>query len=109
MKNKNHYLKLIFTGAVTAVAIGTTYFVIKEQSRIRRQQRALDRVRALFKDEGNIIGSYIETTPKPFKHANITTMAYFGGITREKDGQVFQYEFVLSAKTYTLIDLKLIA
>lgn len=106
---KNHYLKLIFTGAVTAVAIGTTYFLVTEQNKIRHQQRALDRVRDLFKDEGKIIGSYIETTPRPYKHANVSTMAYFGGITREDQGQIFQYQFVLSAKTYTLIDLKLIA
>lgn len=107
MKSKN--IKLIFTAGMTAIALGTSYSLIKQYNKKVRLRRALDRVKQLFSDQDDVTGSWIDDQPKTYQHDDFKTKAYFGGLIRQSNGQTLEYEFVLSAKSYALLDLKLIA
>lgn len=103
------YLKVILAGAISVAAITTSYQLVKRHNQEVRLNRALQKVKELFEGQGEIIGSYLDATVKPYHHENFETKAYFGGIIRRDHDQTYEYKFVLSAKNYSLLDLKLIA
>ncbi|KRK37285.1 hypothetical protein FC62_GL001400 [Amylolactobacillus amylotrophicus DSM 20534] len=94
---------------MTAIAIGTSYSLIKQYNKKVRLRRSLERVKQLFSDQNDITGSWLEDEPRIYQHEDFKTKAYFGGLIRKSHGQLLEYEFVLSAKSYALLDLKLIA
>ncbi|GAF39630.1 hypothetical protein JCM14202_1499 [Agrilactobacillus composti DSM 18527 = JCM 14202] len=74
---------------------------------VKRQRRdeILDHVKALFLREGPIEGAWIEQRPAQYSDNQRHTKAYFGGITRQEDDGLQQYEFAADTATGELLDV----
>lgn len=75
----------------------------------RRQmsaKRILKMIRADFKKEGRVTGSWIDNHSFPFQRFAVKTNAYRGGLTRQEDDQMVDYEFTADAYTGSLLELK---
>lgn len=101
--------KLIVTSLITAVAIGASYKLYQDYDKRVKTRRAINRIKGLFDNPDEITGTWIEDTPREYQHDNFKTQAYFGGLVRKDGNQILEYSFILSAKNYALLDLKLIA
>ena len=98
-------LPVAIIGAVLSFLIGFyTYFLVDQKAPVNAD-KILNRVKAQFKEEGPIEGSWIEMTKVPWKKYSYETKVYYGGISRLENGQVSQYEFVADAYTGTLMDV----
>lgn len=98
-------LPVAIIGAVLSFLIGFYTFFLVDQKAPVNADKILNRVKAQFKEEGPIEGSWIEMTKVPWKKYSYETKVYYGGISRLEDGQVSQYEFVADAYTGTLMDV----
>lgn len=67
---------------------------------------ALKSVKEAFKKKGPIDGSWIHMVPETMMKNQFEYQVYRGGITRTVDSQQEQYEFIVDAKTGTLLDLQ---
>ncbi len=101
------YTKLIFTGAVTAVAIAASYKVYQDYDKRVKSKRALNRIKSLFENQDEITGTWLDDTPQEYRHDNFKTQAYFGSLIKQEGDQQITYKFVLSAKNFALLDLQL--
>lgn len=59
-----------------------------------------------FKKEGPLAGSWIDYQPIPFQRFAYKTTAYRGGLRRQEDDQLVNYEFLADAYTGSIIELK---
>lgn len=65
----------------------------------------LEEIKAIFKEEGPIEGSWIEMTKVPWKKYAYDTDVFYGGISRMEDEELVQYEFIVDAYTGSLMDI----
>ncbi|SEM39240.1 Predicted small secreted protein [Mesobacillus persicus] len=101
--------KYFFLGVGTGIA---SALIVKETATRRgtvSPEEVLDQVKAAFKKEGPISGSWINMTAEPFLRSPIEHQVYKGGITRNLDGRAELYEFIADAKTGTIIETNLIS
>ncbi|WP_125767075.1 peptidase [Lapidilactobacillus wuchangensis] len=66
----------------------------------------LAEIKSLFLKEGPIAGAWIESRPRTTVWHNQRHQVYFGGITREEQDGLAQYQFMFDARTRELLDLK---
>lgn len=62
-------------------------------------------VKAAFKKEGKINGSWLQTKPEDYQKHAIQTKIYRGGITRQINGEPQHFEFIADAYTGTVLDV----
>lgn len=99
-------LKDFLAGVLTGIAAG---IVVNEAiSRINQNVAAdtvLKNVKEAFIKEGPIDGSWIVMKAEPYSNNVISMDVYRGGVSRIKNGELEQYEFVADASTGTVIEL----
>ena len=66
--------------------------------------KVLNHAKAAFKKSGPISGSWINMNAEPYSKFPIEYQIYRGGISRNVDGQVEQYEFIADASTGAILD-----
>jgi predicted small secreted protein len=88
------------------VGVTTALFV---QSQLSKEyisaEKALKNVKEAFKQSGPIEGSWINTERESFDANGIIHDVYRGGVSKVTDGRLSHYEYVISAKTGTLIEV----
>ncbi|MCE4051297.1 MULTISPECIES: PepSY domain-containing protein [Bacillaceae] len=97
--------KTIVAGA--AVGFAASYAVKEAVSRnySLSSDRVLKIVKAVFKEQGPITGSWINMQKEPYETAGTTQLIYRGGITRDNDGKNESFEFLADSKTGNLLDI----
>lgn len=99
-------LKDFLAGVLTGIAAG---IVVNEAiSRFNQNVAAdtvLKNVKEAFVKEGPIDGSWIVMKAEPYSNNVISMDVYRGGISRIKNGELEQYEFIADASTGTVIEL----
>ncbi|MBA4537714.1 PepSY domain-containing protein [Bacillus aquiflavi] len=78
--------------------------LIDEKSTIS-PEKVLDNVKAAFKKEGPITGSWIQIQSEPYVSKQLQYEVFKGGISRNHNGEKEQFEFIADASTGTVIDL----
>ncbi|MFC4355876.1 PepSY domain-containing protein [Chryseomicrobium palamuruense] len=71
--------------------------------------QVLEQVKAEFKKEGPIDGSWVYMKTEPFHVGVIETEVFKGGISRMKNGVTENFEFSADAKTGTILEIKQLA
>ncbi|CAM3968761.1 PepSY domain-containing protein [Bacillus sp. ISL-35] len=66
--------------------------------------KVLNDAKAAFKKSGPISGSWINMTVEPYSKPPIEYQVYKGGISRNVDGKVEQFEFIADASTGAILD-----
>lgn len=97
--------KAFVTGAVAGAISG--YFISKtvnEQVPISAE-KVLANVKQAFKKEGSIDGSWLQMKPEEYQKYAIKTKIYRGGITRTRNGEREQFEFIADAFTGSVLDI----
>ncbi|PLR98185.1 hypothetical protein [Bacillus sp. T33-2] len=82
-------------------------YAVKElsaRSETVSSEEVLKHVKAVFKKEGPISGSWINMNIEPHIKHPIEYQVYRGGISRNIDGVYEQFEFIADAKTGTILD-----
>lgn len=104
-RSKNMNWKTLLAGA--AVGFATSYATKEIISRNYSisSDRVLKLVKAAFKEQGPITGSWINMQKEPYETANSTHLIYRGGITRLNEGINQSYEFLADSKTGNLLDI----
>ncbi|MDZ5472565.1 PepSY domain-containing protein [Bacillus sp. 31A1R] len=67
-------------------------------------EKALASAKAAFKELGPISGSWIHMKTEPYEKEHLSFTVYKGGVSRNINGQMEQYEFVADARTGSIID-----
>lgn len=102
MKNRD-----LLIGFATGVAAA---YLVKEvydrKEKLYPADNVLKEVKSAFKEEGPIDGSWIFMKTEPYKQHALTTDVYKGGITRHKDDELQQFEFLADAYTGAVIEVK---
>ncbi|MCH1625354.1 PepSY domain-containing protein [Ferdinandcohnia quinoae] len=68
-------------------------------------EKALKLVKEEFKKNGPIDGSWIQMEPESYIKSEILYKVYKGGISRTVDMQDQHYEFIVDAKTGTILEV----
>lgn len=106
--NENDNNRYVLFGSIVAILSFVVGFFAHRAIDKRKPinaDRILDRVKAQFKEDGPIEGSWIEMTKVPWKKYSYDTKVYYGGISRHEEGKIAQYEFVADAYTGSIMDL----
>ncbi|MBB5180572.1 putative small secreted protein [Planomicrobium koreense] len=101
MKNRD-----LLIGFATGVA--ATYIVKEVYDRKEKLYPAddvLKSVKEAFKEEGPIDGSWIYMKTEPYKQHAIETEVYKGGITRHRDDELEQFEFMADAYSGAIVEV----
>lgn len=69
-------------------------------------ETVLHRVKEEFKKDGPIDGSWMQMQPENYEKYPLQLKVYRGGITRTKNGEKQQFEFVADAHTGSVIDIQ---
>lgn len=96
--------KSFFIGLGIGIAGGYAAKEVLSHKPLVKPEKALANAKELFKQNGSISGSWIYMKPEPYKKQELAYTVYKGGISRMKDGRLYQYEFVADAKTGCVID-----
>ncbi|RFB17846.1 hypothetical protein DZB84_08325 [Bacillus sp. HNG] len=67
--------------------------------------KALKIAKEAFKKNGPIDGSWIQMNPEDFSKSGIQYQVYKGGISRKLNQESHQYEFVMDAKTGSILEV----
>lgn len=97
-----------WTKFLLGIGIGITsaYFVNKSINKgLVPAEKALNTVKAAFKEKGPIDGSWIHMVPETFSKFDLDYTVYHGGISRTVNDQLEQYEFYVDANSGTIIDI----
>lgn len=92
-----------------ATGIAAAYLVKEVYNRSEKLYPAddvLKEIKSAFKEEGPIDGSWIFMKTEPYKQHALTTEVYKGGITRHKEDELQQFEFLADAYTGAVIEVK---
>ena len=93
-------------GLITGVIAGITISeAVRRMDRHVSAESVLNSVKAAFKEEGPIDGSWISMKTEPFAFGAIKTEVYKGGISRIWNGAPESFEFAADAKTGTVLEL----
>ncbi|WP_078545020.1 PepSY domain-containing protein [Litchfieldia alkalitelluris] len=68
-------------------------------------ENALKNAKNAFKEIGPVTGSWIHMVPEDYRKNELTYKVYKGGISRELEDQLEQFEFIVDATTGTIIDI----
>lgn len=80
-----------------------TKTIIAEKS-IVSPERVLHQIKTLIKQKGPISGSWILMQAEPYTKGELQYTVYKGGISRNVDGNLEQFEFVADATTGTVLE-----
>ncbi|WP_461219019.1 hypothetical protein [Lapidilactobacillus salsurivasis] len=100
------FLKYTLIGFASGLTVGAAAAFSWHFKEKQLPESLLDEIKSLFLKEGPIEGSWIEATPRTITWRGDRHLAYFGGITREENQRLVQYQFIFDAKTKELLDLK---
>jgi predicted small secreted protein len=89
-----------------AAGAAGTYLLQRTCEQKMDAEKALETVKRVFKQNGTVSGSWIETTKKTFHKDELFFEGYQGGITRSKNGLQEHYEFFVDSVTGSLIEFK---
>lgn len=96
----------LLIGFATGVA---SAFIIKEvydrQQTYYPADDVLESVKQSFKEEGPIDGSWIFMNTEPYSQHAVTTEVYKGGITRHRQDELEQFEFLADAYTGAVVEV----
>jgi|SRR5690606_17029479 len=67
--------------------------------------KALKIAKEAFKKNGPIDGSWIQMNPESYEKSGIEYQVYKGGISRNSNQESRQYEFIMDAKTGSIIEV----
>ncbi|THE14800.1 hypothetical protein E1I69_03000 [Bacillus timonensis] len=67
--------------------------------------KALKLAKEAFKKNGPIDGSWIQMNPENYSKSGIQYQVYKGGISRKLNQESHQYEFVIDAKTGSILEV----
>lgn len=99
-------LRDFMLGVVTGLAAA---IIIKEVSETVSPYKSatdvLNDIKAEFKKESPIDGSWIFMKTENYKNGFIEAPVYRGGISRMKDGQMETFEFAADARTGAVVEL----
>lgn len=102
MKNRD-----LLIGFATGVA---ATFLIKEvydrKEKLYPADDVLKSIKSAFKEEGPIDGSWIFMKTEPYKQHAVATEVYKGGITRHREDELEQFEFLADAYTGAVLEVK---
>ncbi|MDR7000517.1 PepSY domain-containing protein [Neobacillus niacini] len=68
-------------------------------------EKVLENVKKQFKQNGAISGSWIHMEAVPYLKQQLHYQVYKGGISKNNEGTIEQYEFIADAATGTIIDV----
>jgi predicted small secreted protein len=96
--------KSFFLGAAVGVIGG---YAVKEliDRKDVSPEKVLETVKSQFKQHGPISGSWIHMEAETYEKHPIKYRVYKGGISRNRDGENEQFEFIADAASGTLIDV----
>lgn len=82
-------------------------FLVKEllDDQLLSSEKALKLAKDAFKKNGPIDGSWIHMEPQKHVKSGISYNVYKGGISRTLDNESFQYEFIVDAKTGSILEV----
>ncbi|MGV3488999.1 MAG: peptidase M4 [Tuberibacillus sp.] len=66
-------------------------------------ERALAEVKAALNGNMDIDGAWIYSQPEEWENGKLRQTVYHGGLTENKDGEAVHYDFVVDARTGTII------
>ncbi|MEM5608731.1 PepSY domain-containing protein [Bacillus toyonensis] len=96
-------------GLVAGLGVGfaTGYFVankVQEQSHIS-SEKALKMVKQALNHKGEITGSWVHMVPETFEKYDVAYEVYRGGLTTMLDDIQERFEFLVDAKTGTVLEV----
>jgi predicted small secreted protein len=97
---------LVGVGIGLGAGVGANMLVQKKlEKKYVKPEDALSTVKDAFKRKGEISGSWIHMIPEEYERFGLTYEVYRGGITAKEDDTPVRYEFLVDAKTGTIIDV----
>lgn len=101
--NLRGFIVGVITGLAAAVVINE---VNKKVSPYRSANDVLNEIKAAFRQDGEIDGSWIYMKTENFNTGFMEVPVYRGGVSRSINGGIETYEFAADARTGAIIDLK---
>lgn len=100
--------KSFFYGVGSGIAGGLAafYLINKECTQTISPEKILEKVKAIFKEQGPINGSWIQMNAEPYEKDSVKYKVYKGGITKNEENNPKQYEFVADATTGTILSIR---
>lgn len=80
-----------------------TKTIITEKTNVS-PEKVLQHIKSLVKKQGSISGSWILMQAEPYTKNEIQYTVYKGGISRNVNGTLQQFEFVADATTGTILE-----
>ncbi|WP_342780672.1 PepSY domain-containing protein [Bacillus marasmi] len=102
--------KTFLIGVSSGLAGGllASYLVTKDQPKKISPEKILQQVKAAFKENGPISGSWIHMKAEPYEKNHLSYVVYKGGISKMNQDGPTQYEFIADATTGTILSIKAI-
>lgn len=97
---------LIGLGSGLIGGIAASYLVSKEYPTKLSPEKVLEQVKAKFKEQGPISGSWIHMEAVPYEKNRLQYQVYKGGISQHKDEKALQYKFIADALTGTILSVE---
>lgn len=98
--------KSFLIGVSVGIVGGYTAKQIISQKTKVSPEKVLEHVKAQFKQNGPINGSWIHMKVEPYEQHQVQYQVYKGGISKNNDGKNEQYEFIADALTGTILDIR---
>ncbi|NSL51332.1 PepSY domain-containing protein [Calidifontibacillus erzurumensis] len=99
-------LDKLLLGFCTGVIAGAILSQSAQKKTMLTSESALEIAKKAFKENGPIDGSWIYAKPEQITKYNLPYKIYRGGITRTINDKVEQYEFLIDAKTGSILEVK---
>lgn len=99
---------LIGVGSGLAGGLLASYLVTKDQPKKISPEKILQQVKAAFKENGPILGSWIHMEAEPYEKNHLSYLVYKGGISKNNQDGPTQYEFIADATTGTILSIQLL-
>ncbi|MEH7442524.1 PepSY domain-containing protein [Bacillus sp. JJ1122] len=96
--------KIFFIGVGAGLAGAYAVKELASQKETVSADKVLNHAKSVFKKSGPISGSWINMKAELYTKPPLEYQVYKGGISRNVDGQVEQYEFIADASTGAILD-----
>lgn len=97
--------KSLLIGMGLGVTAGYFAAVKLQQGNHLSSEKALQIAKKTFEDKGEITGSWIHMVPEVLERYDLTYDVYRGGITALINGIQERFEFLVDAKTGTILEV----